>query len=563
MHQKRKFRLHHCAEIKPPLDRFFFSSPHKALCPAADPAQIGVSRLKQLATDAAVDAYWRRERASGLEVSDEQSFSRGASQSDLGRNAGSDSAAGAEEEGQEDADKHEVAVVREGATAMDGIVMVACGDAHSLAVDKDGILFACGSGGAGRTGLYWQTDAVTSDALYFHRVEALTPLEAENDPLMGSEDEDSCSAEFAGESAGSMAEVRNTVRVSSARGSLGAGGAHSAVISQDGVLYTFGSNEFGQLGRELETDGDDGQIGPDQDACESILSALDEEDEDETLAHFHPVCVKYIERFRESLRNIDSGDKGLPTRTPLFSRCGSIPKPVKFPGGRMVVDKVACGDNHTLAIVWERDTSWKGVYSWGRGSSYRLGHGTDNDEAQPRLIEEQGVFNEPLDISCGPAHSALITAEGEVYTWGLNDSGQCGHAPYSDFHMLQSKVKELFAKNPGTADLVLALRDELRESQVCASVKRDLVTWQKRPINICIPQGGQSLVVEAVKTPQRVKVHEEDAGTGTKKQDADSKDTQKLLLQVALSDFANLPHAGSIVCAHPHSLYVERQHREI
>jgi len=100
----------------------------------------------------------------------------------------------------------------------------------------------------------------------------------------------------------------------------------------------------------------------------------------------------------------------MPRRTPLFGLGGSIPKPVKFPVDKIVVEKVACGDSHTLAIAWDRDTSFKGVYSWGRGASYRLGHGTDQDEPQPRLIEDSGVCggergemtrDDPLDISCG------------------------------------------------------------------------------------------------------------------------------------------------------------------
>jgi len=31
-----------------------------------------------------------------------------------------------------------------------------------------------------------------------------------------------------------------------------------------------------------------------------------------------------------------------------------------------------------------------------------------------------------VDVSCGFAHTAALTAEGYVYTWGLNDEGQLG-----------------------------------------------------------------------------------------------------------------------------------------
>ena len=31
------------------------------------------------------------------------------------------------------------------------------------------------------------------------------------------------------------------------------------------------------------------------------------------------------------------------------------------------------------------------------------------------------------DIACGSAHSAAITSQGELYTWGLGEFGRLGH----------------------------------------------------------------------------------------------------------------------------------------
>lgn len=45
---------------------------------------------------------------------------------------------------------------------------------------------------------------------------------------------------------------------------------------------------------------------------------------------------------------------------------------------------------------------------------------------RPKMIEFfQGKHIK--DIACGSAHSAAITSNGELYTWGLGSNGQLGH----------------------------------------------------------------------------------------------------------------------------------------
>ena len=61
---------------------------------------------------------------------------------------------------------------------------------------------------------------------------------------------------------------------------------------------------------------------------------------------------------------------------------------------------------------------------------------------RPRLIEAlqgKGV----VEIACGGAHSAAITAAGELYTWGKGRYGRLGHNDSevcnSDFQMQTTK----------------------------------------------------------------------------------------------------------------------------
>ena len=252
-----------------------------------------------------------------------------------------------------------------------------------------------------------------------------------------------------------MAEhQRDFLRVDTKRGSVACGGAHSAVISTDGVCYTWGSNSNGQLGRKLLQDGDDAEI-------------TDwETDDDGAFEGYHPVVDAYLQRAWKMMQEKDKTGKVMKAPFKLYN-CGTLPKPVTFfMREKLVVVKVACGDNHTVAIVSQHGMSWRGVFSWGQGSTSRLGHPSEKeggdpcDEHEPRVIQALADVADPEDVSCGPAHTAVITAQGQVFTWGQNDSGQCGHPPYrkSKMQELEKSVQELanrkdplFAKDPAAA----------------------------------------------------------------------------------------------------------------
>jgi len=76
-------------------------------------------------------------------------------------------------------------------------------------------------------------------------------------------------------------------------------------------------------------------------------------------------------------------------------------------------------------IVQKREDS-NDVYSWGQGVNGRLGHGDENDQLVPKVIE--GLLGKDVrGIDCGPAHSAAWTVNGDIYTWGAGSNGRLGH----------------------------------------------------------------------------------------------------------------------------------------
>uniref|UniRef100_A0A452J6J1 Uncharacterized protein n=1 Tax=Gopherus agassizii TaxID=38772 RepID=A0A452J6J1_9SAUR len=92
------------------------------------------------------------------------------------------------------------------------------------------------------------------------------------------------------------------------------------------------------------------------------------------------------------------------------------------------IKKVAVnsGGKHCLALSSEGE-----VYSWGEAEDGKLGHGNRSPCDRPRVIESlRGI--EVVDIAAGGAHSACITAAGDLYTWGKGRYGRLGHGDSED-----------------------------------------------------------------------------------------------------------------------------------
>ncbi|XP_053975337.1 RCC1 domain-containing protein 1-like [Hylaeus volcanicus] len=90
-----------------------------------------------------------------------------------------------------------------------------------------------------------------------------------------------------------------------------------------------------------------------------------------------------------------------------------MPKRVKF------VD-VACGFDHAILLAENGD-----VYSMGMGTRGQLGHNDLEDCDDPRIIEALAGLK-VVHISAMGWHSAVVTDQGDLYTWGWNTNGELG-----------------------------------------------------------------------------------------------------------------------------------------
>ncbi|KAI3973050.1 hypothetical protein MKX01_019708 [Papaver californicum] len=85
---------------------------------------------------------------------------------------------------------------------------------------------------------------------------------------------------------------------------------------------------------------------------------------------------------------------------------------------------VGCGEYHTCAITMAGD-----VFTWGDGTQNAalLGHGTDISHWIPKRVSGPLEGVQVLSVACGTWHTALVTSDGKLFTFGDGTFGVLGH----------------------------------------------------------------------------------------------------------------------------------------
>ena len=85
------------------------------------------------------------------------------------------------------------------------------------------------------------------------------------------------------------------------------------------------------------------------------------------------------------------------------------------------------------------------VYSWGRGQDGQLGHGdAAADVWEPKRIEFFASSGTVITaLSCGYFHSAAVSEDGLLYTWGFGAGGRLGHGTPAQSELFPRLVEEL------------------------------------------------------------------------------------------------------------------------
>ncbi|NXN88720.1 HERC5 ligase, partial [Bombycilla garrulus] len=126
------------------------------------------------------------------------------------------------------------------------------------------------------------------------------------------------------------------------------------------------------------------------------------------------------------------GQLGLGSQTTLISKPQLVERLKGIP-----LAQIAAGGAHSTTV------SLSGaVYSWGKNSFGQLGLGDTKDRDCPTYVGALEHWK-TVFISCGADHTAVLSKEGQVCTFGAGESGQLGHNSTRN-ELLPRLVAELF-----------------------------------------------------------------------------------------------------------------------
>ena len=186
---------------------------------------------------------------------------------------------------------------------------------------------------------------------------------------------------------------------------VAAGGSHSVALGADGRVWAWGWGEYGQLGHNDE----ENRLVPTLLAGQALGGAAAVL---VVAGGYHTVAVTIQGELwvwgSGSLGQLGLGDEANRLEPTLVGAEEAF--------GELQVLTVSCGHFHTLAVTKD-GTLW----TFGHGHQGALGHNDRNDRLVPTRIEAQHFGNSKIvsvACACGTLHSAAVTEQGTLYTWG-------------------------------------------------------------------------------------------------------------------------------------------------
>uniref|UniRef100_UPI001A996168 X-linked retinitis pigmentosa GTPase regulator n=1 Tax=Gasterosteus aculeatus aculeatus TaxID=481459 RepID=UPI001A996168 len=184
---------------------------------------------------------------------------------------------------------------------------------------------------------------------------------------------------------------------------LSAGCNTSAALTEDGRLFMWGDNAAGQIG-----------LGKKSFAAEPTQVDVGRAVMWVSCGYHHSAFVT-ADGDLYSFGHSANGRLGLQVEQLANHRV-----PQRVQGFLGDVTQVCCGGEHTVALAENN------VYTFGRGQYGQLGHGTFQFEADLPKPLEHFCNSSIKHVACGENHTAVITSNGLLYTFGDGRHGKLG-----------------------------------------------------------------------------------------------------------------------------------------
>ena len=188
------------------------------------------------------------------------------------------------------------------------------------------------------------------------------------------------------------------------------GGRHTVILSTSGELWSYGSNDHGQLGMGISQPKTTRAVGMHASASSSYTTP---------------------QRVRGTTSMLRTG-----------------------------VRDIACGESFSMLVDGEG-----AIWGWGDNRRGQLGHptlhrqthtrepGSMNSALIPTRLDNTGAGLLPpvRTLAAGHSHVVAITQQGGLWSWGWNEYGQLGLEHMDPFHFVPQQVQGLLASKSCTA----------------------------------------------------------------------------------------------------------------
>lgn len=181
---------------------------------------------------------------------------------------------------------------------------------------------------------------------------------------------------------------------------------HTAIVLDNGDLYTCGCNDYGQLGLGDHS----GQLVP------RPVESLFRRPVLAVACGQHYTVASLRDGGVVAFGKNDHGQLGLNRVSEPVLQPTRLPPPLD----RAIVPQLSCGYHHT-AVVMESGA----VYTFGRNDYGQLGLGHKQHTPRPTLVESLSRTR-ITQVACGCYHTLALSDDGRVFPFGRNNHGQLG-----------------------------------------------------------------------------------------------------------------------------------------